>query len=150
MGARSRVSMPKAWLCVFALRGNLFAPAVDRRRNTQTVAIFGDGAAGDLYIDRLEPRHYGVVGQNVVDALLVDHLLDLEAHGLGGMGGGAARRRDRGGEEVFEFEHAARRHHIFVRSDPRDRGFMHADRVGYGAQIERAQMLDAMGEESVL
>ena len=65
-----------------------------------------------------------------------------------------ARRRRRtaidGGEEVFQFEDAARRRHVFVGGDARDRRFVHADRVGDGLEIQRPQMLHAMREEGVL
>ena len=131
------------------------APCFARRRSTeegilQAVPIFGDRAAGDVDIDRLELGDDGVVGEHVVGGLLVDHLLDAEAHRFGRMRLAAARRRDRGGEEIFQFEDAARRHHVFVRGDARDGRFVHADGVGDGAQIERTQMLDALGQEGVL
>ena len=57
---------------------------------------------------------------------------------------------DRGGEEILELEDAARRRHVLVRGDAGDRRFVHRDRIGDGLQVERPQVLDAMGEEPVL
>ena len=54
------------------------------------------------------------------------------------------------GEEIFQFEDAARRRHVFVGGDAADRQFMHGDRVGDGLEIERAQMLDAVHQKGVL
>ena len=43
--------------------GCLFdAPAIDRRRNAETVAIFRDGATGDVDVRGLQPRDDRVVG----------------------------------------------------------------------------------------
>ncbi len=81
---------------------------------------------------------------------ILDHFADAVAHRFGAVRFGAVHRLDRGGEEIFEFEHAARRGDIFVGGDAADRRFMHRDRVGDGAQIERPQMAHAIGEEAVL
>ena len=83
-------------------------------------------------------------------ALGVDQLLDAVAHRLGRMRLAAVGRRDRRGEEIFQFEDAAAGRHVFVGGDARDRRFVHADGVGDGLEIERAQMLDAVREERVL
>ena len=82
--------------------------------------------------------------------LLVDHLADAVAHRFRRMRVAAARGGDRGGEEIAQLEHAARRQHVFVGGDAADRRFVHADRVGDGAQIERPQMPHAMHQEGVL
>ena len=66
------------------------------------------------------------------------------------MGLAAVGRRDRRGEEIFQLEDAAAGRHVFVGGDARNRQFVHADGVGDGLEIERTQMLDAVGEEGVL
>ena len=81
-------------------------------------------------------------------ALGLDHLADLVAHALGRMGRAAVRRGDGGGEEEFHLEHAARRGHVFVGGDPADGGFVHADGLGDGLQVQRPQVLDADRPES--
>ena len=78
--------------------------------------------------------------------LPIDHVPDAEAHRFGRMGVAAIVRSDRGGEKIFQLEQAARRRHVFVGGDARDGRFMHADRLGDGLEVERAQMFDAMAE----
>ena len=83
-------------------------------------------------------------------AFAVDQLFDAVTHRFGGMRLAAMRCRDRRGEEVFQLEYAAARRHVFIGGDARHGQFMHADGVGDGLEIERAQMLDAAGEERIL
>ncbi len=83
-------------------------------------------------------------------ALGVDQLPDAVAHRFGRMRFAAVGRRDRRGEEILQFEDAAAGRHVFVGGDARHRRFVHADGVGDGLEIERPQMLDAVGEERVL
>ena len=83
-------------------------------------------------------------------ALGVDQLLDAVAHRFGRMRFAAVGRRDRRGEEILQLEDAAAGRHVLVGGDARHRRFVHADGVGDGLEIERAQMLDAVGEEGVL
>src|SRR5207248_5669160 len=66
------------------------------------------------------------------------------------MGLAAVGRRDRRGEEIFQFEDAAAGGHVFVGGDARDGRFVHGDGVRDGLEIERPQMLDAVREEGVL
>ena len=80
----------------------------------------------------------------------IDQLPDAMAHRFGRMRLAAVGRRDRRGEEVLQFEDAAAGRHVFVGGDARHGRFVHADRVGDGLEIERPQMLDAVGEERVL
>ena len=80
----------------------------------------------------------------------VDQLLDAVAHRFGGMRLAAVRGRDRRGEKIFQLENAAAGRHVFVGGDARHRRFVHADGFGDGLEIERAQMLDAVGEERIL
>ena len=54
------------------------------------------------------------------------------------------------GEEIFELEEAAVAGEIFVRGDPADRRFVHADRLGDRAQGQRLQLRDAVAEEAFL
>ena len=82
--------------------------------------------------------------------LLVDHLPDAVAHRFRRMRLASARRGDRRGEEVAQFEHAARGQHVLVGGDAADRRFVHADGVGDGAQVERPQMPHAVEQERVL
>jgi hypothetical protein len=58
--------------------------------------------------------------------------------------------RDRGREEIFEFEDAARGRHVFVGGDTRHRGFVHRDRIRDRLQIKRTQMLNAVHKERIL
>ena len=80
----------------------------------------------------------------------LDQLADAVAHGFGGVGLAAVGSRDRRGEEEFHLEDAARGRQVFVGGDPADGRFVHADRVGDGLQVQRAQVLDAEGQEGVL
>ena len=128
----------------------LFAPALHRRRNPQRIAVFGDGAPGDVDARAAQHLDDGVVGQNVGRAFRVDQLLDAMAHRFGGMRIAAVGRRDRGGEEILQFEDAAVGRHVFVGGDARHRRLVHADRVGDGLQVERPQVLDAVDEKRVL
>ena len=72
------------------------------------------------------------------------------AHRFGRMGLAAVGRRDRGGEEILQFETAAIGRHVFVGGHPRHRRFVHLDRVRHRLEVERAQMCHAVGEEAVL
>ena len=80
----------------------------------------------------------------------VDQALDLVAHGFGGVAFAAVGGIDRGGEEVFQLEHAARAGDVFVRGDAAHGRFMHLDRGGDRLQVQRPQMRDAVSEEAVL
>ena len=83
-------------------------------------------------------------------ASVVDHLADAVADGLGGVGLAAAGAGDRGGEEIFQLEHAPAGRHVLVGGDPRDGRFVHADGVGHGLEVQGPQVLDAEREEGVL
>src|SRR5271170_2649078 len=88
--------------------GALFlAPALHRRRNPHRFAVFCDRAPRDLDAGLAQFFHDGVVGQNVDRGLGVDHLLDAMPHRFRGVRFAAMRRRDRGGEEIFQLEDAA-------------------------------------------
>src|ERR1035437_3141832 len=67
-----------------------------------------------------------------------------------GMRLAAVGGRNRRGEEIFQLEDATAGRHVFVGGHARDRGFMHADGVGDDLEIERPQVLHALGEEGVL
>ena len=66
------------------------------------------------------------------------------------MGLPAARSGDRRGEEILQFEHAARGGDIFVGGNAAHRRFMHLDREGDGLEVERPQMFHAVCQKSVL
>src|SRR5215207_8106893 len=128
----------------------LLPPPLHRRGDAHRLPVFCDGAAGDVDTGFTQLVDDGVVRQRLARALGVDQLLDAVAYRFGRMRVAAVRRRDRRGEEVLQLEDAPRRRHEFVGGDPRYRGLVHADGVGDGAQIERAQVLYAVGEERVL
>jgi hypothetical protein len=79
-----------------------------------------------------------------------DQRLDPALHRF--RGGRRRRRRtlDAAGEEIFELVEAALAGEILVRGDAADRRFVHADRLGDGAQGQRLQMRDAVAEEAFL
>ena len=54
-----------------------------------------------------------------------DHAADPPAHRLGAVLLAAMGAGDRGGEEVFQLEGAARRRHVLVGGDPADRALVH-------------------------
>ena len=63
----------------------LLAAALHRGRNAQRLAIFGDGAAGDVDAVALQVFDELVVGQHRLRHFRVDELADAVAHGFGGM-----------------------------------------------------------------
>ena len=128
----------------------LVAAALHRGRNSHRFAVLRDRAAGDINARFAQSFHDGVVGQDHRGVFRIDQLLDVVTHRFRRMGLAAVGRRDRGGEEIFQFETAAIGRHVFVGGDPRHRRFMHLDRVRHRLEIERPQMRHAMGEEAVL
>jgi len=82
--------------------------------------------------------------------LAVDQMADAEPHRLGRCASPPREAGDRRGEEVFEFEQAARRPMYLFGRHPADRAFVHADRVGDIAQDQRPQRLHAQAKEPVL
>src|SRR5450631_3438866 len=128
----------------------LLPPPLHGGRDSEAFAIFGDRAPGYVDIDGFQPCDDRIVGKYLPGAFPFDQLLDPESHRFRRMGIAAIARRDRGGKEIFEFEEAARRRHIFVGGDTRYGGFMHAHRLRDRLKIERPQIFDAMREETVL
>ena len=128
----------------------LVAATLDRRRNSHGLAVFRDRAAGDIDAGRAQLLHDGVVGQDLARVFGLDQLLDMVANGFGGMRLATVGGCNRGGEKIFQFEYPAVGRHVFVGGDARDRGFMHADGVRHGLEIERAQMANTVGKEGVL
>ena len=89
----------------------------------------------------------GVVAQDF--GLGVDQLPDS---GLDRLGRGAVAfgRRDARAEEIFELVEPAVAQQIFVRGDPADGRFVHADRLGDFAQRHRLHRRHAALEEALL
>ena len=61
--------------------------------------------------------HDRVIRQYVLGTLILDQLANAMTDCLGGMRFAAIGSRDRRRKEVFQFENAATRRHVFVRSD---------------------------------
>ena len=126
------------------------AAALHRGRYPHRLAVFGDGAAGDINARSAQSFHDGVVGQDRGGVLGIDQLLDVVAHRLRRVRFAAVGGRDRSREEIFQFKDAAIGRHVFVGGDARHGRFMHLDGVGHGLEIQRPQMRHAMGEEAIL
>ena len=77
------------------------APTLDRRWNSQRLAIFRDRATSNIDAVAFQPFHDLVVGQDVAGGLRIDHLANAVADGFRGMEVPLACGRDRRGEEVF-------------------------------------------------
>src|SRR6266568_514265 len=120
-------------------RGLLLAPALHRGRDAHRLPILGDGAPGDLDSGPAQFFFDRVVREHLARALGLDEPLDAVTDRLGGMGFAAVGGRDRRGEEIFQLENTAIGRHVFVGSHPRNRGFMHGDRVRDGLEVERTQ-----------
>jgi len=80
-----------------------------RRGDAHGLAVLGNRASGDVHAVRGKQRNDAVVRENVGLGFAFDHLTDAVPHRFGGMRFGAVYRMDGGGEEVFQFEQAARR-----------------------------------------
>src|SRR5665213_776074 len=128
----------------------LFAAPLHRRGNAHGLAVFRDRAPRDVDAGLAQLLDDGIVGQNDGRVFGVDQLLDAVPHRFGGMRLAAMRGRDCRCKEVFQLENTAAGCHVFVGGDARHRRFMHADGLGDGLEIERAQMLDAAGEKPIL
>src|SRR5665213_3016336 len=126
--------------------------ALHRRGYAHGLAVFGHRAPGYIDAGLLEDIDDRIVGVDVaLEFLAVDEPADLVADRLGGMGLVAAfDGGDRRGEEELHLEHPARGCEVFVGGHPADGGFVHADGVGDSLEVQRPQMLDAEGEETVL
>src|SRR5579883_3155529 len=99
----------------------LFASTLNRRSNSQLLAIFCYRPPGDVYAVALQHVDDRVVGQNFARTFRVDDSLDPMTNGFGRERGSAVGALDRGGEKVFQLEQTAGRRDVFVVGDAADR-----------------------------
>jgi len=89
------------------------------------------------------------VGQRRFRVFRGNQLLDQRADG-GGRRRAARIGRDVAAEEILELERAARRQHVLLRGDPRDRRFVQRQHVGDFAQHHRPHRDLSVLEEAAL
>ena len=96
----------------------LLAPALHGGGDAQRLAVFGDGAAGDVDAVALQLLDDLVVGQHARRPSRPSISWRMRWRtAFGGVRFLAVRRGDGGGEEILQLEHAARRRHVLVGGD---------------------------------
>src|SRR6266516_6252134 len=120
-----------------------------RGEDIELVAVFGDGAPGDLDAPFRELLDDLLVGERILGIFVRDQLLDL---GLDGARARvlAGRRREAAREKELERQEAARRLDVFLVRHAAHGTFVHVDDVGDLAQGQRLQELDPLLEELAL
>src|SRR6266446_358334 len=123
--------------------------AVGRRGDVQLVAVFRDGAAGDVDPLVVEDLHDLGVRERFAGILTVNEALNLL---LDGKAGDVLARVgvDSTVKEVLHEEETARRVHVLVRHDAGDGGLVHLDVVGHVAQNQGAEEIDSSLQELAL
>src|SRR5205809_2927580 len=120
-----------------------------RGEDVELVAVFGDGAPGDLDAPFRELLDDLLVGERVLGIFVRDQLLDLGLDGArAGVLAGGGRQAAR--EEKLERQESPRRLDVLFGRHAAHRALVHVDDVGDLAQGQRLQVLDPLLEELAL
>ena len=112
-------------------------------------AVFGDGAAGDVYALLFEFVGDFLVAEGFGFVFFFDDGLEEGLYASGGLGF-AVVVHESGGKEVFECEETLGGLHVFSAGGAGDGGFVYADDAGDVLEFEGADVFDAFVEEFAL
>src|SRR3569623_463757 len=118
-------------------------------RDRHGLAVFRHRAARDIDALVTENRGDLAVAERLAMILGGDQLFDQRADRSRGTHA-AGRGADMAGKEIFEFEDAARRPHVFFGGDARDGGLVHAHFFRHVVQHQRLHRFFAVFEKTAL